>query len=98
MNNSPLSEIQEDELLQNTPNWSLSREGIHAISKKWRFKNFKDAMVFVNNVSVIAEEEQHHPDITISYNKVLLVLTSHEVQGLTEKDFLIANRIDDLRR
>ena len=96
MNSSPLSDLQEDELLKKISTWSISREESHTISKKYRFKNFAEALAFVNMVGEIAEKERHHPDIEITYNKVWLSLTSHEVGGLTEEDFLVAGAIDAL--
>ncbi len=53
-------------------------------------------MAFVNKVAVIAEEEQHHPDITISYGDVGVELTTHAIEGLSENDFILAAKIDEL--
>ena len=60
------------------------------------FKNFVEAMAFINKVADIAEEERHHPDIHISYNKVQLTLTTHAIHGLSENDFILAAKIDSL--
>jgi len=54
-------------------------------------------MRFVNGVARLAEAANHHPDITISYNRVRLALTTHDEGGLTEKDFKLANRINKLK-
>ncbi len=66
------------------------------ISKKIEFKDFLEAINFVDTVADIAEEEGHHPDIHISYNKVTFKIWTHKVGGLTENDFIIASKIDSL--
>ena len=65
------------------------------ISKEYKFKDFIGAINFVNRISEIAEEEGHHPDIHIFYNKVLLELSTHSMGGLSEKDFSLAQKIDE---
>lgn len=66
------------------------------IKRDFKFKNFKEAMDFVNKVAGIAEEEGHHPDIYIFYNKVNLTLYTHAVKGLSENDFILAAKINQL--
>ena len=66
------------------------------IGREFEFKDFKEAMTFVNNVADLAETEGHHPDITIHWNKVKLDLWTHSVDGLTENDFIVASKIDRL--
>ncbi|CAN5874491.1 4a-hydroxytetrahydrobiopterin dehydratase [soil metagenome] len=66
------------------------------LSKDFTFSDFPAAMDFVNRVAVIAEDEFHHPDITISYNTVGLQITSHEDGGITDKCVTVASRIDKL--
>ena len=72
-------------------NWTL-RQSI--ISRKFAFANFTQAMRFVNRAARLAEAANHHPDITISYNRVKLALTTHDEGGLTMKDFRLAGRIN----
>ena len=86
-----LLEIQEK--LGKLRNWAL--EG-NVIVKDFSFKDFKEALEFVNKVGEIAEERNHHPDIVISYNKVRLSLTTHAVNGLTSKDFEVAEAVDKI--
>jgi len=62
------------------------------ISRTFQFKDFPAAMKFVNAVAEIAEEEWHHPDIDIRWNKVTLALTTHDAGGLTKKDFALAKK------
>ncbi len=67
-----------------------------AIERKFEFKDFLEAMAFVNNVARAAEEVNHHPDIFISYNKVSLQLTSHDTGRVTNRDINLASRINSL--
>jgi 4a-hydroxytetrahydrobiopterin dehydratase len=64
------------------------------ITRQFKFKDFNGSMSFVNKVAEIADREGHHPDIYISYNKVNIELTTHEVKGLTENDFIMVAKID----
>ncbi len=88
-----LERQQVAEALQKLGQWTLQG---NQIERLLTFENFVDAMIFVNKVAEIAEEEQHHPDIRIVYNRVTLALTTHDAGGLTQKDFQMARRIDSL--
>lgn len=66
------------------------------IVRQFEFKDFAEAMVFVNSVAELAERVGHHPDIAITWNKVLLTLATHSEGGITEKDIDLAGRIDEL--
>jgi 4a-hydroxytetrahydrobiopterin dehydratase len=77
--------------LTNLPEWK--KKGT-AIVRIYQFKDFVVAMKFVNAVAKLAEKFQHHPDIDIRWNKVSLLLTTHDAGGLTEKDFASAVRFD----
>lgn len=73
--------------------WSLT-DG-KRIRKEFAFKNFAQALAFVNRVGAIAEAEGHHPDILIhSWNRVRLEITTHAIGGLSENDFILAAKID----
>ena len=72
-------------------NWKLSRS---VISRTFVFADFVQAMRFVNRVARLAEAANHHPDVTINYNRVKLALTTHDEGGLTMKDFRLAGRIN----
>ncbi len=85
------SEIKES--LKKVPEWELDKK---AIERVFEFDDFTQAIDFVNAVAEIAEEEEHHPDIDIRYNKVTLRLSTHSEGGLTESDFDLAERIDTL--
>ena len=76
------------------PDWR--REG-DAIIRDLKFDDFAAAMAYVNRVADLAEEANHHPDILVhSWNKVRLTLTTHDQGGLTDNDFQMARRIDEL--
>lgn len=65
------------------------------IEKDYKFKDFKEALAFVNKVGEIAEAEGHHPDINLhNWNKVKLTLSTHAIGGLSENDFILASKID----
>jgi 4a-hydroxytetrahydrobiopterin dehydratase len=88
---SPLPRHEAEELLREIPQWSM---GEGTIEKELRFKDFKQAMEFVNSVAAIANEQDHHPDLFISYNKVKLTLSTHKINGLSLNDFIVAAKID----
>ncbi len=88
-----LTREMAEKLARDVPGWSL-RDG--EIEREFRFKDFRRAMTFVNEVADIAESEAHHPDIFISYSRVRLTLSTHRIGGLSRKDFIVAARIDEL--
>jgi 4a-hydroxytetrahydrobiopterin dehydratase len=88
---TPLSHKETEKLLQEIPHWSPLGK---SIQRESRFKDFRQAMDFVNNVASIANDQDHHPDIFISYNKVRLILTTHKIGGLSMNDFIMAAKID----
>jgi 4a-hydroxytetrahydrobiopterin dehydratase len=88
--------IKRDEAkirLKKVPEWELEKKHIE---RTFEFDDFAGAIDFVNAVVEVAEDEEHHPDIDIRYNKVRLVLSTHSKGGLTELDFGLAERIDTL--
>lgn len=89
----PLSPEQAAALHQETPEWDL-KEG--AIERGFKFKDFREAMAFVNRVADLAEQEGHHPDIHVSWNRVRLELTTHKIGGLSNNDFIMAAKVDQL--
>ncbi len=91
-----LNKADTERFLGELEGWMLSEKG-HAIEKDLVFKNFDKAMDFVNMVADLAEQEGHHPDMQISYNKVHLLLTTHAIGGLSENDFILAAKIDGIR-
>jgi len=79
--------------LKKIPEWELEKKHIE---RTFEFDDFSESIDFVNGVAEVAEDEEHHPDIDIRYNKVRLVLSTHSKGGLTELDFGLAERIDTL--
>jgi 4a-hydroxytetrahydrobiopterin dehydratase len=79
--------------LQSLHGWT--RSGI-AIERKYEFKDFVEAMKFVNRIADAAEAAGHHPDIHIVYNKVTLQLTSHDSGGVTQRDVKMAGKINEV--
>ncbi len=88
---TPLGELEINELLKEIPAWTLKNGHIY---KKFKFKNFVEAMKFVNAVADIAETEGHHPDFSVHYNRVEVELWTHAIKGLPENDLIVAAKID----
>ena len=76
--------------LTTLPDWQ--RDG-NAITKTYKFKNFVEAIAFDNRIVEPAESANHHPDLEVSYGKVVVTLRTHDAGGLTEKDFDLAQAI-----
>jgi 4a-hydroxytetrahydrobiopterin dehydratase len=92
----PLNKESAEALLLQIPEWKLSDDG-KSISRKFTFKNFKEALDFVNKVGDIAESEGHHPDIHLTdYKHVEINLTTHAIGGLSNNDFVVAANIDTI--
>jgi len=87
----PLSRQEVVLLLREIPDWSL---GEQTIGREFHFKDFRSAMDFVDRVAQIANKQDHHPDIFISYNRVQITLSTHKIGGLTRNDFIVASKID----
>lgn len=68
----------------------------HHIEKTYKFKDFKEALDFTNKVGELAEAEGHHPDIHLSWAKVVIEVWTHKIKGLHENDFILAAKIDKL--
>ncbi len=91
----PLPKEKAGEYLKQLSGWRLIRST--RIEKNYDFTDFTEAMKFVNRVADIAEVEDHHPDILIhDWNKVRLTLSTHAVKGLSENDFILAAKIDQM--
>jgi 4a-hydroxytetrahydrobiopterin dehydratase len=86
-----LNDESIDGWLNGRKGWSRSE---NLLTKTFEFSSFRDAIVFVNRVATIADTVNHHPDIDIRYQKVLLSVTTHDAGGLTETDFDLAQRVD----
>lgn len=83
-------------LAQLPEGWQL-RGGDHDyLEKTFRFKNFAEALEFVNRVGTLAESQNHHPDIFLAWGRVTLTIWTHKIKGLTESDFIFAAKSDNL--
>lgn len=91
----PLSEEEAQKLALELDDWSLV-DGAQLLAKSFRFADFKRTMEFVNKVAAIAEEEGHHPDMNVSYGGVTVELMTHAIGGLSENDFIVAAKIDEI--
>lgn len=76
--------------------WELMED--HHIEKEFRFDGYQPAVDFTNKVANLAKEENHHPDILLSYGKVKVTLWTHKAGGLTENDFVLAAKIEERRQ
>src|SRR5262245_28449167 len=92
---TPLTEEEANRYREAAPAWTLS-ENATRLTRRFEFRDFGEAMEFVNRVAQIAEAQGHHPDIAIHWNKVELVLWTHAIGGLHENDFVVAAKIDRL--
>lgn len=91
----PLTEERAREYAAAVPQWTLGEKGTR-LARRFDFADFQGAMKFVNRVAELAEQEGHHPDIAIHWNKVELVLWTHKIGGLHENDFILAAKVDRL--
>ena len=89
----PLSRQEAQVMLSEIPNWTLKD---NSIERLFAFRDFKESISFVNKVAEIANEQGHHPDIHIYYNKVRIELSTHKINGLSKNDFILAAKIDGL--
>jgi 4a-hydroxytetrahydrobiopterin dehydratase len=91
----PLNKEEVTFYAKDVPEWRVS-DDLKNISRDLKFKDFKEAMVYVNKIADLAEKEGHHPDFFVSYNKVHIELTTHEMKGLSVNDFIVAAKIDKI--
>lgn len=89
----PLSLAEIQQKLAGLDGWVLNAEG-KKIRKRWKFKNFAEAISFVNRVAEVAEAEDHHPDVSFGWGYAEIVFTTHAIDGLHENDFVMAREVD----
>jgi 4a-hydroxytetrahydrobiopterin dehydratase len=88
-----LSDQEVNKHLESIDDWELDGD---AIKREWIFKDFTEAVDFINMIAVIAENHNHHPEIFNVYNRVSLRFNTHDEGGITEKDMSIAKEINKL--
>lgn len=89
-----LSSEQVAVFLNMLSNWKYENNNL---TKTYSHKSFKDALSFVNEIAILAEEANHHPDILIQHDRVTITLTTHDSHGVTGKDFSLAQQIETLK-
>lgn len=95
---APLTQEEEEKYLSAVPNWQIDRTGVHQISRDFQCKNFMDAVSFISKIAELAEAEGHHPNLYLHDFKFLKVtLYTHAITGLSENDFIMAVKIDELK-
>ena len=92
----PLQGAELDKMRSQVSGWEVVNA--HHISKTFTFPDFQKALDFVNRVGAIAEQEGHHPDLHLSWGKVSVDTWTHKIDGLTESDFILAAKIDQIPR
>ena len=92
----PLRGDQIARLLEQIHGWEAVDE--HHLSRNYTFPDFVTALAFVNRIGEVAEQECHHPDVYLTWGKVGIQIYTHKIDGLTESDFVLAAKIDELPR
>ena len=90
----PLAGKDLDALAKQLPGWKIING--HHITRTFTFLDFRQALAFVNKVGQLAEEQGHHPDILLAWGKAEITTWTHKINGLTESDFILAAKIDQL--
>jgi 4a-hydroxytetrahydrobiopterin dehydratase len=90
-----LSPQEAKNFLEDAPGWNLEANATK-IEKTFKFKNFSEALRFVNKVADLSEDQGHHPDITFGWGYCTVVLFTHKIKGLHENDFIMAAKINNL--
>ena len=90
-----LPQARVRELLPEIPGWELVEDG-HALSKTFKFDDYYRTIAFVNALAFIANREDHHPDLSVHYDRCVVRYSSHDVGGLSENDFICAAKADAL--
>jgi len=88
-----LSSREVEDKIKDLEGWEVSG---NEIRKVYKMKNFIDSIGFVNKIAILAEKADHHPDILIKYNNVIISLSTHSEGGITEKDFNLASQVDEI--
>ncbi len=88
----PLDTAAIAKLVPAIPGWSVVEN--HHLVREFSFPDFRGALAFVNRIGAVAEQQGHHPDITLAWGKVGVSIWTHKINGLTESDFILASKID----
>lgn len=88
----PLNGAEIENLIKQLEDWEVVAE--HHLRKAFSFKNFREALAFVNRIGELSEEQGHHPDISFGWGRAEVTIWTHKIDGLTESDFILAAKID----
>lgn len=91
----PMQRDEAERYLVQTPGWELTHEATR-LHREFRFKNFAQALEFVNKVGEIAETQSHHPEIAFGWGHVTVEIWTHKIHGLHENDFILAAKVNEL--
>ena len=89
------TEVDVREWMLQLPEWTLVEDG-HAISRTFRFEDYYRTLAFVNALAHVAHREDHHPDLSVHYDRCIVRYSTHDVGGLSENDFICAAKADRL--
>ncbi len=89
----PLTQAEAKKLMEQLEGWALHAQ---TIDKTFEFKNYYQTMAFVNGVAWVSHREDHHPDMTVGYNKCRVEYSTHAIGGLSDNDFICAAKVDAL--
>jgi 4a-hydroxytetrahydrobiopterin dehydratase len=92
----PLKGKELADLTRQVRGWKVIEE--HHIEKSYSFPDFVSALEFVNRIGAVAEEQGHHPDILLQWGRATVTIWTHKIDGLTESDFILAAKIDQITR
>jgi 4a-hydroxytetrahydrobiopterin dehydratase len=90
----PLKGPELDAMKRKLPGWDVVNQ--HHLHRKFTFPDFVQALAFVNRVGDLAEQQGHHPDILLTWGKAEITIWTHKIDGLTQSDFVLAAKIDEL--
>ena len=88
-----LTRAQIDALHKEVPGWAYDGK---VIAKSWSFKNYYETIAFVNAIAYMANRQDHHPDLSVHYNRVVVSLATHDVGGVTLNDCICAAKVEEL--
>tara|TARA_B100000965_G_C19341704_1_gene647720 strand:- start:109 stop:456 length:348 start_codon:yes stop_codon:yes gene_type:complete len=94
-----LSDKEIQDLLPQIPSWKISEEeGIKSLICSFAFLSYQECIIFTNKVALLAEQEDHHPEIILEWGKVTVMWWSHKIKGLHMNDFICASKTDELSK
>ena len=94
----PFNEEEIKTFMKKVKNWECKKndKGHFYLSKEFKFENFENSLNFINDVSKIAEKENHHPDLKFGWGYANIIISTHAINGLAESDFVLAAKIDQI--